>query len=119
MGCHYATSSVPPNPGPSIGANTFVAALYWPNYAASQHPGGVNAAFADGSVHFIKSSINSWPIAVTPFNAGPARSYFTISLVSTTPVFEVSYQLTAAAQVGVWQAITTKANGEVISSDSY
>ena len=29
----------------------------------SFHPGGVNAGFADGSVHFIKNSINSWPLA--------------------------------------------------------
>jgi prepilin-type processing-associated H-X9-DG protein len=26
--------------------------------ATSLHPGGVNVAFADGSVHFIKSSIS-------------------------------------------------------------
>ena len=26
----------------------------------SFHPGGVNVAFADGSVHFIKNSISSW-----------------------------------------------------------
>ena len=31
--------------------------------ATSFHPGGVNIAFADGSVHFIKDSINSWQIA--------------------------------------------------------
>ncbi len=31
-----------------------------PMTSMSYHPGGVNAAFADGSVHFIKSSINSW-----------------------------------------------------------
>ena len=34
---------------------------HWPTMASSLHPGGVNAGFADGSVHFIKNSINSWP----------------------------------------------------------
>ncbi|WP_435008914.1 DUF1559 domain-containing protein [Tundrisphaera lichenicola] len=47
--------------------------------ASSFHPGGVNAAMADGSVKFIKSTI-SYPI---------------------------------------WWALGTKANGEVISADSY
>ena len=26
--------------------------------ASSKHPGGVNALFADGSVHFIKNTVN-------------------------------------------------------------
>ena len=45
----------------------------------SMHPGGANVLFADGSVHFIKSSIS----------------------------------------IATWWALGTKANGEVISSDSY
>jgi prepilin-type N-terminal cleavage/methylation domain-containing protein/prepilin-type processing-associated H-X9-DG protein len=47
--------------------------------AASNHPGGVNVLFADGSVRFVKDSINRM----------------------------------------TWWALGTKANGEVISSDSY
>jgi prepilin-type N-terminal cleavage/methylation domain-containing protein/prepilin-type processing-associated H-X9-DG protein len=47
---------------------------YW-----SRHPGGVNFVFGDGSVRFIKNSINPTP----------------------------------------WQALATRAGGEVISSDSY
>ncbi len=47
--------------------------------ASSNHSGGVNVGFLDGSVKFIKSSINS----------------------------------------NTWWAIATKANGEVISADSY
>jgi prepilin-type N-terminal cleavage/methylation domain-containing protein/prepilin-type processing-associated H-X9-DG protein len=45
----------------------------------SRHPGGANVVFADGSVHFIKSSI----------------------------------------AIKTWWALGTRANGEVISSDSY
>ena len=47
--------------------------------ACSNHPGGANAAMADGSARFIKSSI----------------------------------------AMNIWWALGTKANGEVISSDSY
>jgi prepilin-type N-terminal cleavage/methylation domain-containing protein/prepilin-type processing-associated H-X9-DG protein len=47
---------------------------YW-----SRHPGGANFLFADGSVHFLKSSIHPTP----------------------------------------WRALATRAQGEVISSDSY
>jgi prepilin-type processing-associated H-X9-DG protein len=45
----------------------------------SYHPGGVNTCMADGSVKFMKSSINQ----------------------------------------ATWWSLGTKANGEVISSDSY
>ncbi|MHC5538138.1 DUF1559 family PulG-like putative transporter [Singulisphaera rosea] len=47
--------------------------------ASSMHPGGVNAVFADGSVRFIKDSVNRQ----------------------------------------TWWALGTRANGEVISADSY
>jgi len=50
----------------------------WSN-AQSNHPGGVNVGFADGSVKFIKDSIS----------------------------------------MQTWMALGTKANGEVITSDSY
>jgi prepilin-type N-terminal cleavage/methylation domain-containing protein/prepilin-type processing-associated H-X9-DG protein len=35
-------------------------AWWWLNSMASNHPGGVNAAFTDGSVHFLKDTIQSW-----------------------------------------------------------
>ena len=82
---------------------------YW--CATSLHPGGLNTAFADGSVHFIKNSISSWP--VNPHYGYPLSSYVTPS----NGVYSLA--LTAAARLGTWQALSTISNGEVISSDSY
>jgi prepilin-type processing-associated H-X9-DG protein len=77
--------------------------------AKSFHPGGVTAGFADGSVHFIKNTISCW--ANGPHASAPAGSYSVDS--------NGNYNLSATAQLGVWQTISTRANGEVISSDSY
>ena len=52
--------------------------------ASSMHPGGVNVAFADGSVHFIKDSISSWPMVNNGYgNYGPPASYFTYDQTET------------------------------------
>jgi prepilin-type N-terminal cleavage/methylation domain-containing protein/prepilin-type processing-associated H-X9-DG protein len=59
-----------------VGCNTDSA---WTVPATSNHPGGVNVCFADGSCRFVKNSISR----------------------------------------PTWWAISTRANGEVVSSDSY
>jgi prepilin-type N-terminal cleavage/methylation domain-containing protein/prepilin-type processing-associated H-X9-DG protein len=76
--------------------------------ASSRHPGGVNVALADGSVRFIKDTVSSWTLAADGFPVGAPRinpMWFTGDL--------------GAAKPAVWQALSTRSSGEVLSADSY
>jgi prepilin-type N-terminal cleavage/methylation domain-containing protein/prepilin-type processing-associated H-X9-DG protein len=77
------------------------------NGASSFHPGGVNVAFVDGSVRFIKESINNWQL--DPSTGYPIGATKDQTVWSTGPNF----------RVGVWQALGSVNGGEVVSSDAY
>jgi prepilin-type N-terminal cleavage/methylation domain-containing protein/prepilin-type processing-associated H-X9-DG protein len=79
----------------------------WVEGVSSYHPGGANFSFADGSVHFIKDSIQSWP-----FN--PSTGY-PVGVTDNSGVFT----LVAGTQMGVYQKLSTRNIGEVVSSDQY
>jgi prepilin-type N-terminal cleavage/methylation domain-containing protein/prepilin-type processing-associated H-X9-DG protein len=79
----------------------------WADAASSFHPGGANFAFVDGSVHFLKDSISSWPY--NPTTGYPTGVTFSGGV----------YSLVPGTRIGVYQQLATRSGGEVISSDQY
>jgi prepilin-type N-terminal cleavage/methylation domain-containing protein/prepilin-type processing-associated H-X9-DG protein len=109
MVCSY----YPPNVGLS-GTNAGNFSYYFPTASTSYHPGGANFAFCDGSVKFIKNTINSWAYST---NVGPNKSFLPVGVTYTSSLY--TYTLNPGAQLGVYQQLSTRNGGEVISSDTY
>jgi prepilin-type N-terminal cleavage/methylation domain-containing protein/prepilin-type processing-associated H-X9-DG protein len=80
------------------------------------HPGGVNCTFGDGSVRFIRNSIDSWPYDPDA-NASPCLGWKVTGQIGPYPL--VVPCILPGARLGVWQALSTRGSGEVISGDSY
>jgi prepilin-type N-terminal cleavage/methylation domain-containing protein/prepilin-type processing-associated H-X9-DG protein len=78
-----------------------------PYYPSSFHPGGINAAFCDGSVRFLKNTINAFPVSNDYAVAGPILNSGGV------------YSLAPNALIAVYPALATRNGGEIVSSDSY
>jgi prepilin-type N-terminal cleavage/methylation domain-containing protein/prepilin-type processing-associated H-X9-DG protein len=102
----------PPNVGMSGGASTGNFSYYYPLAATSFHPGGANFAFCDGSVKFLKNTINSWAYSTT---VGANKAYLPVGVTYSNYV----YTITPAATLGVYQQLSTRNGSEVVSSDTY
>jgi prepilin-type processing-associated H-X9-DG protein len=76
--------------------------------ASSYHPGGAQFAFCDGSVRLIKETIDRAPF--DPSTGLP---------VGWSVGADGLYTVSPPGRMGVYQALSTRGGGEVVSADSY
>jgi prepilin-type N-terminal cleavage/methylation domain-containing protein/prepilin-type processing-associated H-X9-DG protein len=82
--------------------------------AGSNHPGGVNYAMCDGTVRFIKDTISSTQ------RTGTTMLPINYTYVGATTTGLNTYLYSGVyVQQGIYQSLSTRAGGEVVSADTY
>ena len=81
----------------------------WIQAVGSFHPGGADVGFCDGSVRFIKDTIES--VAFDP-STGAVPAFPQDPTTST-------YSIAPGARLGVWQKIATRNLGETVGGDEF
>lgn len=92
-------------PGSDLGVDDRYASA-----SSSYHPGGACFAFCDGSVRFLKDTIDTWAF-------DPATGWPLGLTVTPDPYTGNIYAMTRPR--GVYQALSTRSGGEVIGADSF
>jgi len=78
----------------------------WSNSASSMHPGGLSVLMGDGSVRFVKDSVQTWTFdAASGIPSGAVR--------------DAQGAWLNLPPSGVWQALSTRSGGELLGSGSY
>jgi prepilin-type N-terminal cleavage/methylation domain-containing protein len=75
--------------------------------ASSFHPYGAYFAFADGSVRFLKDSIDSWATDRTGYPLGVSEDNLGI------------FHVKPGTRLGIYQMLSTRGGTELIAADSY
>jgi prepilin-type processing-associated H-X9-DG protein len=75
--------------------------------ASSFHPGGIHVALVDGSVRFVKDTIDTWAFSpATGMPLGVARD-------------QSVWIASPGTKIGVWQALASINGGKVLSAETY